>query len=124
MVDCHSFLDLFLHPSTHSLDGCRFRAWNKSWPFIGKFRVFECKNEDNIKFIQFGALVKAPSSQDHAILAASQTAILDCLPTATAPAATNVFLLAVSQGSTSPTKLVFPSYRSIQSNHSVPILGK
>lgn len=41
------------------LPGMSYRSWNGLLPFCGYLRIFECKNEDHVKIVRFGAMIRS-----------------------------------------------------------------
>ena len=124
-----------VHVKLSFLPGPAYRSWSGSLPFHGFLRIFECKNEDHVKVVHFGAMVRTgrlsvasaipfagePTSLDGAAGYAVRQhersdSIVDYSRVDQALGVTFPFVSTVAQWSSLPTREVYPKYRQLPQN--------
>ena len=125
------------------LPGAGYRYWTGFLPFHGFLRIFECKNEDHVKVVRYGALIQSArlalpaamptpalskqtmSSTDSAVtdknLPPEQRNDLNASTSSTAltlvqQGKVSPFLATVAQWSALPTRDIYPKYRQLPQN--------
>lgn len=135
------------------LPGSAYKYWSGLLPFQGFLRIFECKNEDHVKLVRFGAMVRSirravanavPFSQPTTshkgaedrisrspfqLASATEEEIspltreLSDVIPLTPLSNTQAFITTVAQWSSLPTREVYPKYRQLP-NHLLPMCVK
>ena len=90
--------------------GAQYRHWVGPLPFVGYFRVFECKNEDYVKFVPFGASISLPMNSRLSLT--SVPSIADAIPIVR-ETSNRYYIITVPQWSCYPTRQIFQKYRQL-----------
>eukprot|EP01036_Dinobryon_divergens_P027609 gene27611-36411_t len=90
--------------------GAQYRHWVGPLPFVGYFRVFECKNEDYVKFVPFGASISLPMNSRLSL--SSVPSFADSIPI-TRETSNRYYIITVPQWSCYPTRQIFQKYRQL-----------
>ena len=124
------------------LPGMNYRSWHGLLPFSGYLRVFECKNEDHVKTICFGAMIRStrvlissniPFSETHVeshddancpvvskgrsdSMERRDEEISEIRSWAVRMQSRQSFITTVAQWCAVPTIDIYPKYRQIQQN--------
>jgi hypothetical protein len=117
-----------VHVRLTFLPGTSYRSWSGLLPFHGFLRVFECKNEDHIKVVHFGAMVRTgrlsvpsavPFSQSEEVSEPLESPGMerrDSIVEYRSLAADVPFITTVAQWSSLPTREIYPKYRQLPQN--------
>ena len=82
--------------------GSQYKHWSGPLPFVGYLRVFECKNEDFVKFVPFCALISLPDKPIDSSIISDESLNRN-----------RYFIVTVPQYSSYPTRLFFQKYRQL-----------
>ena len=90
--------------------GEQYRHWLGPLPFVGYFRVFECKNEDYVKIVPFSASISLPMNSRLPL--SSIPSLADENPTLR-ESSNRYYIITVPQWSCYPTRHIFQKYRQL-----------